>query len=208
METMITNKQASPRQTWVLFRITGIDYRNANLTYKQADKLIKEYNAKNGYQKPLKTSKNEQKTHTSKMTLEAEFIKYITDNMYKVVEACNDEKQIKSVVKNDTKYMKDNGKRYAFFGGGCGIVWLKYDKRCKLAKEIDELDNKHYLKTFTSIFESHFSKDVVKYHDSVGFPIGAMFQQSLQTKLAYYDIVRSFMLLKGVKKVSIEYRYD
>lgn len=208
MNEQLNQKPASTRQTWVLFRITGIDYRKANLSYEEADKMIQEANNKSGYKKPIKTAKNSLKTQSTSSDLENEFITYIKNNMYKVVEACNDERKEESVIMNDTKYVKDDGKRYLFFGGGCGIVWFKFDKRNKIAAKINDLNLKHRLTTFTRFFENHFSADELEYHNKVGFPIGAMFQQSLQTKLAYYDIVQEFMMSKGVKNVRVEYRYD
>ena len=89
----------------------------------------------------------------------------------------------------------------AFFGFGCGITIIKYDKRSKVGKQIEELGNKHRTTTFLDMFLKAFTPKQIAYYESVGFPLSAMYYQDIRISGAYKNSVASFMTHKGVKNV-------
>ena len=173
------------------------DYRGQNLTMLDASVLIQRL-------KTEKTANNAQSTpKPKKMTLENEFIDFMTDKMQGVIDTAKKALQIKSVVEDDPTIFTDKNKRqkYAFFGFGCGITIIKYDKRSKVAKQIEELGNKHRTTTFLNMFLKAFTQNEINYYDSVGFPLSAMYYQDIRISGAYENAVASFMSHKGVKNV-------
>lgn len=130
--------------------------------------------------------------------------------MQGVIATCKDAIKIKSVVEDDKKIFTDASKRnkYAFFGFGCGISIIKFDKRSKLGKTILELSSKHRNSTFLKVFLNGFTKEQVNYFHEVGFPLEAMYNQDIRISGKYENAVADFMREKGVKKVHVHTYYD
>ena len=199
------NKSATKRQLWALYiasKKNGCthDFRNDNLTMKQASELLSQLN--NG-----KAVKNVPTKRTKPLTdaLETEFIEYMSRHIDEVVATAKNTIKIKSVVETDTELLptrKDDPK-FAFFGYGCGISIINYDKRSKVGKRIKELSDKHRMTTFLNMFISAFPKKQVEYFKNVGFPLQAMYLQDYQIGRRYTDCVASFMEMKGVKNVHV-----
>ncbi len=213
------SRPATSKQLFALWRASRAngcehDYRNDNLTMLQASELIQKFNANKAVTRPqigvsVKSHTTSKKiaVKANKPSLKEEFFSYIKECMPKIVEAAKEAMQIKSVVMNDTKFMKDDGKRYMFLGFGCAFVWIEYDKRNKKAKEIYELARKEHL-SFTKLFESYFDKDTLNYYRSVGSPLGALFQQDEGVQNAYYHFVAEFMKKNGCSKAYVMSRLD
>ena len=190
-------KLATRKQLWAIYCLSKKDYRGQDLTRLDASVLIqrlkaeKSANAAQSAPKPRKTS------------LEKEFIDYMTDKMQGVINTAKDALQIKSVVEDDPTIFTDEKKRqrYAFFGFGCGITIIKYDKRSKVAKQIEELGNKHRTTTFLKMFLKAFTQKEINYFDSVGCPLSAIYYQDIRISAAYEHAVASFMTHKGVRNV-------
>lgn len=207
------NKPATRKQLWALYvasRKNGQahDYRNDNLTMQQASEMLQKFNANNvvsnvGVSDNVTAKKTAVKRN--KPTLETEFITYMKSRMPEVIEIAKKALGIKSVVEDDPEFFpnKKDRKQYAFFGYGCGITIINFDKRSKVGKAIKELSGKHHMKNFLQMFLQGFSKKVIKYQDSVGFPLPAMFMQDYMIGRKYHSIVADFMEMKGVKNVSI-----
>ena len=190
-------RPATKKQLWAIYCISKKDYRDQNLTMLDASVLIQRL-------KTEKTANNAQSTpKPKKMTLENEFIDFMTDKMQGVIDTAKKALQIKSVVEDDPTIFTDENKRkkYAFFGFGCGITIIKYDKRSKVAKQIEELGNKHRATTFLNMFLKAFTQNEINYYDSVGFPLSAMYYQDIRISGEYENAVASFMSHKGVKNV-------
>lgn len=206
------NKAATKKQLWALYCITKKDYRSENLTMQQASEMIEKFNAAKvvgniGVNNMPTTTKV---ARPKKPSLEQEFISYMTDRMQGVIATCKDAIKIKSVVEDDKKIFTDASKRkqYAFFGYGCGISIIKFDKRSKLGKTILELSSKHRNSTFLKVFLNGFTKEQVNYFHEVGFPLEAMYIQDIRISGKYENAVADFMREKGVKNVHVHTYYD
>lgn len=190
-------KLATRKQLWAIYCLSKVDYRGKDLTRLDASKLIQQLKA----EKSTESTKNAPKAR--KQSLETEFIDYMTDKMQGVINTAKEALQIKSIVEDDPTIFTDENKRqkYAFFGFGCGITIIKYDKRSKVAKQIEELGNKHRTTTFLDMFLKAFTNKEINYYKSVGFPLSAMYYQDIRISGAYENAVASFMTHKGVKNV-------
>lgn len=189
---------ATKRQTWALFCATKKDYRNAGLTRAQASALLEEANR-------ARTAGGKDKDKKAAGTLRERLKEYVVARIGEVAGACGEERKMRGAV---TLEGGGSAKTYAFFGGGCGITWFKYDGRSRKAKEIDKAFH-DLMPVFERAFLSKFPPEVIREHDRLGFPIGAMFQQNLQTRLALYAIGRDFATNEeGLSKFRVDYMYD
>lgn len=189
-------KPATKKQLWAIYCLSKVDYRGKDLTMLDASVLIKRLQSE-------KSANANVTPKPKKKTLETEFINYMTDKMNGVIATAKEALQIKSIVEDDPTIFTDENKRqkYAFFGFGCGITIIKYDKRSKVAKQIEELGNKHRTTTFLDMFLKAFTQKEINYYKSVGFPLSAMYYQDIRISGAYENAVASFMTHKGVKNV-------
>lgn len=206
------NRAATKKQLWALYCITKKDYRNENLTMQQASEMIEKFNTAKvvgniGVNNMPTATKVER---PKKPSLEQEFISYMAERMQGVIAICKDAIKMKSVVEDDATIFTDASKRnkYAFFGFGCGISIIKFDKRSKLGKTILELSSKHRNSTFLKLFLNGFTKEQVNYFHEVGFPLEAMYNQDIRISGKYENAVADFMREKGVKKVHVHTYYD
>ena len=206
------NKAATRKQLWALYCITKKDYRSENLTMQQASKLIEQFNAAKvvgniGVNNMPTTTKV---ARPKKPSLEQEFISFMTDRMQGVIARCKDAIKIKSVIEDDKNIFTDASKRkqFVFFGNGCGISIIKFDKRSKLGKTILELSSKHCNTTFLKMFLNGFTKEQINYFHEVGFPLEAMYNQDIRISAAYENAVADFMREKGIKNVHVHTYYD
>lgn len=192
-------EKATDRQRWALYCATKKDYRNIDISKEEAKILIQQLNEERNKKinKPVK----------AQISLKDELIQYLNSNISKIVEAANDSLKIESIVMNDTRFMKDNGKRYAFVGFGCAFVWIEFDKRSKKAKEIYEVARQIRC-GYSATFEKQFDKKVVEYYKNIGCPLQALFQQDENIQNAYFWLVTEFMKYKGVKNAYVMSRLD
>lgn len=189
-------KLATRKQLWAIFCLSKVDYRGKDLTRLDASNLIQRLKA----EKAANNTQNAPKPR--KTTLEKEFIDYMTDKMQGVINTAKEALQIKSVIETDPMFTdKKNMKSYAFFGFGCGITVIDFDKRSKVGKEINELGSKHRMTTFLDMFLKAFTQKEINYYKSVGCPLTAIYCQDIRISGAYENAVASFMTHKGVKNV-------
>ena len=211
MSTYITEnnaeRPASKKQLWALYCLTKKDYRGQDLTMLDASRLIEQFNACKVVSKigvndtPNQVGKTS--VRTKKPTLEQEFISYMQNEIQGIIDTCKQAIQIKSVVEDDPTFFpnKKDKKQFAFFGFGCGITIIDFDKRSKKGKLIKELSSKHHMTTFLKMFLKGFTKKEIKYFENVGFPLQAMYYQDVRISAAYEHAVASFMTKQGVKNV-------
>ena len=196
-------KLATRKQLWAIFCLSKKDYRGQDLTRLDASNLIQRLKAE-------KAANGAQTKTERKQTLESEFVEYMTEHMQDVIETAKDALQIKSVVEDDSTIFTDEKKRnqYAFFGFGCGTTIIKYDKRSKVGKQIEELGSKHRRTTFLNMFLKAFTQKEIDYYNSVGCPLTALYWQDIRINGSYESAVVSFMEKKGVKNVRTQTFYD
>lgn len=192
-------KSATPRQLWALYCITKTDYRGKNLTYDEASALIK----KLGNPEYRKADKAERKV----VDLKTELLDYIKkEKLDGIIEQVKTALGIKSIVSNDTLYMKEE-KHYHFRGFGCGFAWLEYDKRSKIGKAIEEAFKDIRMEVRELIINS-FPIDLRKQLEAEGTPLGAIVFQDITINSSINQAVADFMETKGVKNVWVNSRLD
>ena len=187
---------ASPRQLWALYCITKNDYRDKNLSRDEAARLIKELG------NPDYKKKSTTKSPTS---IKDELLKYITDNFKEISKDVTETLKARSIISVEGGGDKRN---FHFVGFGCGFVWLEYDKRSKLGKEIEKAAKELHRKEVLQLFLKGFTKKERTYYDNIGCPLEAIWQQDMNIKESYYYLVSKFGLEKGVKKMSYNSRLD
>lgn len=203
------NRPATKKQLWALFaasRKHGIkhDYRNDGLTMQQASELLNKFNSQKVVGVGVAATKAAKTNKTDK--LEQEFIAFMSERMQGIIATAKDALKIKSVVEDDPEFFpnKKDRKQYAFFGFGCGISIIQYDKRSKVGKQIEELSSKHRMTTFLQMFLKGFTAKQISYMENVGFPLSAMYYQDYQIGRSYMRAVMSFMESKGVKNLHVK----
>lgn len=185
---------ASPRQLWALYCITKTDYRDKNISKDEAARLIKELGNPD-YKKKTKLT----------VTLKDEMIKYIEDNFEEIFNEVTNTLKQRSVVTMD---MGGKKQHYAFIGFGCGFVWLEYDKRSKLGKEIEETAKELYRNEVKKMFLDKFTTNEQNYFTNIGCPLEAIWAQDMNIKESYYHIIAQFGMSKGIKKMCYNSRLD
>ena len=193
-------KLATRKQLWAIYCLSKVDYRGKDLTRLDASNLIQRLKAEKDANETQSTPK------PKKTTLEKEFIDYMTDKMQGVINTAKQALQIKSIVEDDQTIFTDEKKRqkYAFFGFGCGISVINFDKRSKVGAQIKELGSKHRMSTFLKMFLKAFTAKEIKYFESVGCPLSAIYYQDIRINGEYEHAVASFMESKGVKNVRVQ----
>ena len=185
---------ASPRQLWALYCITKTDYRDKNISRDEANRLIKELGNPE-YKKKVKTP----------VSMKDEMIKYIEDNFGEIFTEVSKTLKARSTVSLD---MGGKTKHYNFIGFGCGFVWLEYDKRSKIGKEIEKLAKEVHRNEGLKLFLSQFTKTERNYYEEIGCPLEAIWQQDMNIKESYYHLIAQFGMSKGVKKMCYNSRLD
>ncbi len=189
----IMEKLATKRQLWALFCITKNDYRNANLTMSQASELIKKYG-----------NKQQPKAQTQKVDkLEEEYLAYMKKQCQSWIAIARKALNIQSVVEDDPRFTDPKKcKKYNFFGYGCGISIINFDKRSKVGKRIMELRAKHR-HTIEQMFLNGFTKTEQRYYEKLGCPLLALFTQDIRISRDYVQSIASFMQMHNVKNVEL-----
>ena len=164
------DEPASKKQLWALFCITKQDWRDKELTKGEASELIQKYsNNSERHQKALATAK-------SKQSLESKIGEDIMTNLKpKLDKQMAKAFGMQSVVGDADLEgnLLPGGKRYKFFGSGCGFAWVKYDKRNKKLGEILDKYIEIYRKGY---FEKFANEYIKKYKER---ELGAVLSQDI-----------------------------
>ena len=162
------DEPASKKQLWALFCITKQDWRDKGLTKGEASELIQKYSG-NRHDKALATAK-------SKQSLESKIGEDIMTNLKpKLDKQMAKAFGMQSVVGDADLEgnLLPGGKRYKFFGSGCGFAWVKYDKRNKKLGEILDKYIEIYRKGY---FEKFANEYIKKYKER---ELGAVLSQDI-----------------------------
>lgn len=207
------NAPASFPQVRALYTLTtrlGLprqDFRNMNLTRGVASAMIADL-VKQAEAQGIERSPKKETAQHKREKLEQEFATYMeTEALPKVLDMLKKALGIHSIVKNDTNFVADDGKRYNFFGFGCGITYIEYDKRSKLAKTIDEIEGK-YRKVFNNKVIMQIPAKIRGQLHRMGSPIEAILYQDVEIQRVYYTGVMDFMEKHNIKNLRLVNRLD
>jgi hypothetical protein len=214
VKTENENASATNKQLFALYVMSKklgntTDYRNANLTRKQASEMIAEFKTKLEGTNTL-PSKPKKARLSKEQMLKKEFLAHMeTKVIPRLIEQARTNMGIKSVVEDDPSIFKDPSKRkqYVFFGFGCGFADIKFDKRSKIGKLIDKFGDECRMKECLQMFLKGFTKKEINYMQSVGFPLQAMYYQDGEMARIYRSGVIDLMQKHGVKNIHLWY-YD
>lgn len=202
----ITFNPATKRQTYALKLATGIDYRNDNLSFEQASKLLQEANEKSGYFS--KKSEYIQKEKNSKNSKIPVILHYLSsDKCIQILKntICNEIKMLSIIQEVDINNVpKEKAKKYIFLGNGCGFSFIKWDKRNDKATRVIE-KAKEIQKDIDNLVRQSFDKKVIDYLQSIGNPISAIQAQNMNYKSTYNQLIVEYLEKNfNVKNIYVE----
>lgn len=190
------DEPASKKQLWALFCITKQDWRGKNLTKGEASELIQKYSGERP-QKSVATGKS----------LDSKIKEDIMNNLKpKLDKQMAKAFGLQSVVGDADLEgnLIPGGKRYKFFGSGCGWAWVKYDKRNKKLGEILDKYDDIYRHGY---FEKFANEYIKKYKER---ELGAVLSQDIDIqciiKQAALDFAESIGI--NVKGAYVNSRLD
>jgi hypothetical protein len=190
------DEPASKKQLWALFCITKQDWRDKNLTKGEASELIQKY-----------SGERPQKSAVTAKSLDSKIKEDIMNNLKpKLDKQMAKAFGLQSVVGDADLEgnLIPGGKRYKFFGSGCGWAWVKYDKRNKKLGEILEKYDDIYRHGY---FEKFANEYIKKYKER---ELGAVLSQDIDIqciiKQAALDFAESIGI--NVKGAYVNSRLD
>ena len=96
----------------------------------------------------------------------------------------------------------DDNKEYIFIGNGCGITYLKIDRRCKKALELDDIEYNVVNNIHAYLYNSFTDKEKA-YYLKIGNPVMAVLVQDQQIQIEIYSrIVKFAKEVMGIKNIS------
>lgn len=96
----------------------------------------------------------------------------------------------------------DDNKEYIFIGNGCGITYLKIDRRCKKALELDAIEYNVINNIHAYLYNSFTDKEKA-YYLKIGNPVMAVLMQDQQIQIEIYSrIVKFAKEVMGIKNIS------
>jgi hypothetical protein len=137
-----------------------------------------------------------------------ELLAYFNYNWDKVVDAYIETLSVESEVKVDTDFLKDDGKRYCFFGNGCGIAFPKYDARGGKGKKIEAAFSHLYNDELQRKFINGFTPLERSYYNEKGAPLTAIWAQDLHLNVVLNKILCDYMTMQGVKNAYVKSYVD
>ena len=106
---------------------------------------------------------------------------------------------IESAVVSD---LGDDKEVYSFVGYGCGITYLKYDRRYKGALELDEIEY-NVVNNLHEYIANSFTDEEKAYYLKIGNPVMAVLMQDQQIQIEIYSrIVKFAKEVMGIKNIS------
>lgn len=96
----------------------------------------------------------------------------------------------------------DDKKSYRFIGNGCGITYLKFDRRYKKAIELDEVEY-NVINNLRAYIVNSFTDAEKLYYLKIGNPVMAVLMQDQQIQIEIYSrIVKFAKEVLGIKNIS------
>ena len=209
VRTENASKPATKRQLWALFLASknagrAHDYREDGLTMQQASELLDKF--KSGAttatatpQKSARVSADEQLERDFREYVEAHYVNAAVKQLEQVL------KQV-SIVADDPATTK-KPKQYIFFGSGCSVGWLTWDKRNKKGEKIQKLSYEMH-RYAISLVAAKLGRKKANDLQRMGAPIGAILSQDYEMNQLWLHIERGFMEKCGVKNIQTHIHYD
>lgn len=96
----------------------------------------------------------------------------------------------------------DDNKVYKFIGNGCGITYLKFDRRSKKAIELNDIVY-NIINNLHAYLVNSFTDKEKAYYLKIGNPIMAVLMQDQQIQIEIYSrIVKFAKEVMGIKNIS------
>ena len=96
----------------------------------------------------------------------------------------------------------DDNKVYKFIGNGCGITYLKFDRRSKKAIELDDILY-NIVNNLHAYLVNSFTDKEKAYYLKIGNPVMAVLMQDQQIQIEIYSrIVKFAKEVMGIKNIS------
>lgn len=96
----------------------------------------------------------------------------------------------------------DDNKVYKFIGNGCGITYLKFDRRSKKAIELDDILY-NIINNLHAYLVNSFTDKEKAYYLKIGNPVMAVLMQDQQIQIEIYSrIVKFAKEVMGIKNIS------
>ncbi len=192
------------------------DFRTADITQTEAETLLAQMNAENGYQpkaaaKTITTATKSAPTAKTKAgrklnPLEESARQHIVENIPTLVHSICEEVDIVSIVHNDTNFVPDDGKRFKMFGGGCGFAWITGYRKTDKNKALAEIIGKMH-KQADEMVAAALPKNIRKTLEDNG-SLWPLLAQSLAYNCAWAWVQVSWLEKQKVKGCRVESRYD
>ena len=100
-----------------------------------------------------------------------------------------------------SEFGSDN-KEYPFIGSGCGITYLKIDRRSKKALELDDIEY-NVVNNINEYLVNSFTDEEKAYYLKIGNPVMAVLMQDQQIQIEIYSrIVKFAKEVMGIKNIS------
>lgn len=126
----------------------------------------------------------------------------LATNLYKYIisdESLKDE--IRSIF-GIQSVLTDGKRNYAFIGNGCGITYLKIDRRSKKAIELNSIVYEVRRRFNSFVMLKYFSNDELIHFHRIGCPVIAILQQDITIQQLFYDkVVEYGKNVLGIKKL-------
>ena len=188
------DEPATSKQLWALFCATKKDWRKENLTKGEASELLQKYSKERGDKSSDGLSVN---------SIKKDIMQNLKPKLDKKME---DAFGIKSMVGDAdlNGNLIPGGRRYKFFGSGCGFAWVKYDRRNKKLGEVIDQYLNIYRKDY---FEKFADEYIEKYNED---QLGAVLSQDIEIqstiKQAALDYAKSIGI--NTKGAYVQSRLD
>jgi len=194
---------ATKKQLFALYCITGKDYRESGISKEDASKIIAE------------SQKNNPRTPKALALLEKEVYEYLIANHDKILGVFNKEMSIESILTQEYYELSSEGEshpvkqNFAFFGSGCGVSWVEYDKRSNFCKSLfDRRGNAvmhNAISRYKTYFINHIDRKIYNYFKSVGFPVEATMGQNMVINDFIMNLAVGYLVDKfKLKKVRVK----
>ena len=96
----------------------------------------------------------------------------------------------------------DDNKKYVFIGNGCGITYLKIDRRSKKALALDDIEY-DVVNNIHEYLINSFTDEEKAYYLKIGNPVMAVLMQDQQIQIEIYSrIVKFAKEVMGIKNIS------